>query len=910
LILPPTFASPTSATWWLWQNKTEIKTPAIKNYSVTYDNAPQTDFVPQTIPLPAPLPPKLNVAGCLLLASIFISAILFSWLAIRWWQISRKIRGAVESGKFSDALAGARLLANSNSCARLKIVEAQMSPAVCGLFRPVILLPRALAEKLSAEQLCAVLLHEVFHLRRKDVWVNCAQALLQIFYWWHPLLWFANARIRRVREEAVDDAVMLALRDEAETYAPTLLEVAKLALRRPLMSLGLVGIMESRSALRQRIERLLNFRAPKKAGLTFASLCGIFIFSAVALPMGEGPISANENQIASAPVVGIVSATSAKPNPKTVMVTAKFYWLSADNFENLKTRLDFLNGQTTNSVWSLSPNQFNELPKELNLLGVAAMSSPRLGMIDGESGEIKISNGTNGIELRCTAFVENNSIKLIIAGETFDKTKFPATNNFCANTVAENSGGILIRQKNSDFSESNLLVMVGAQIYTSFPVQTDSQNSNVVSSNTISLTFEIEKPISLKNLTNLLIEGGVKIPPTIFFYKDNGILFTHGIPEQEKLVYQIVLKLNGFSPQNIEASTKSFLKDYASTSSAISTNLYMRTFRINADIKSELIKQTGLQNSDLSIMAREFFGRLGISWDIPKGKAIFYNDGLNLLFVKTTESDLDLIERALHLLNKDVPQVHIKARFLEVPKGTLDDFIKTIGSTNKISGELTGILTPQNFKTVFQNLESRPNVEILAEPEVVTTSGRQTQMRATQVVTVVTNFTFQDFWTNQDGVLVTNGMVAQTSKVETGPVLDVVPYVLSDGYTINLTLIPSVTEFLGYDKSTNTTATYDQSGEKIDEPTISPRFLVRQSAMTVNLFDNQTAVIGGLPGKKYVNGKEVFDQSKPSDKEILVFVTATIVDPAGNRVHSDNEMPIATNGIPPADSSVNLYNSP
>ena len=34
--------------------------------------------------------------------------------------------------------------------------------------------------------------------------------------------------------------------------------------------------------------------------------------------------------------------------------------------------------------------------------------------------------------------------------------------------------------------------------------------------------------------------------------------------------------------------------------------------------------------------------------------------------------------------------------------------------------------------------------------------------------------------------------------METGPVLDVVPYVLSDGYTINLTLIPSLTDFAGY----------------------------------------------------------------------------------------------------------------
>ena len=94
---------------------------------------------------------------------------------------------------------------------RIRLTDRRQSPAVCGLFRPVVLLPRALADQLPPAQLRAVLLHELFHLRRGDVWGNCLQALVQILYWWHPLLWLANARIRRVREEAVDDAVMLAL---------------------------------------------------------------------------------------------------------------------------------------------------------------------------------------------------------------------------------------------------------------------------------------------------------------------------------------------------------------------------------------------------------------------------------------------------------------------------------------------------------------------------------------------------------------------------------------------------------------------------------------------------------------------------------------------------------------------------
>src|SRR6185503_18614671 len=189
----------------------------------------------------------------------------------------------------AEMLSQARRLAGLRRNVMLRVTSEAMSPAVCGLFRPVILLPQSLIEKLTASQLRAVLLHELIHLRRRDVWVNCAQTLLQIVYWWHPLLWIANARVRGVREEAVDDAVMSALSAEAEVYAPTLLEVAKLAFARPLASLGLVGILESRSALRHRIERLLNFATPRKAGLTIASALCVLAFAALAVPMEQAP---------------------------------------------------------------------------------------------------------------------------------------------------------------------------------------------------------------------------------------------------------------------------------------------------------------------------------------------------------------------------------------------------------------------------------------------------------------------------------------------------------------------------------------------------------------------------------------------------------------------------------------------
>src|SRR5580692_9607633 len=104
-----------------------------------------------------------------------------------------------------------------------------------------------------------------------------------------------------------------------------------------------------------------------------------------------------------------------------------------------------------------------------------------------------------------------------------------------------------------------------------------------------------------------------------------------------------------------------------------------------------------------------------------------------------------------------------------------------------------------------------------------------------------------------------SAIIPYTQQVEIGPILDVVPYVLSDGYTINLTLIPSLTDFNGYDTPPNI-ASVTGSLNVVQLPVILPNFTIK--------------------------------------KNLMIFVTATIVDPAGNRVHSDDELPFAQSAIP------------
>jgi beta-lactamase regulating signal transducer with metallopeptidase domain len=179
----------------------------------------------------------------------------------------------------------------------LKVSANATSPAVCGLFSQVILLPQNLSASLSSSQLQSVLLHELAHIKRGDLWINLAQTILQIFYFYNPLLWIANAIIRRIREQAVDEMVLVAMGDKAQQYLQTLVSVAKLAFKRPVLSLRLIGVVESKSVLASRIKRIVTRPIPKSAKLGIVGLIVVIIAAAVLIPMakrekviiGEGP---------------------------------------------------------------------------------------------------------------------------------------------------------------------------------------------------------------------------------------------------------------------------------------------------------------------------------------------------------------------------------------------------------------------------------------------------------------------------------------------------------------------------------------------------------------------------------------------------------------------------------------------
>jgi bla regulator protein BlaR1 len=119
-------------------------------------------------------------------------------------------------------------------------------PFVWGLLNPVIVIPHDLAPTLGARHVRAVLLHELTHIKRGDLWVNLAQTILHVIYFYNPLVWLANWVIRRVREQATNEMVIEAVGYRSPWYSRTLADVANLRSRPPVLSVGLMTVEESR----------------------------------------------------------------------------------------------------------------------------------------------------------------------------------------------------------------------------------------------------------------------------------------------------------------------------------------------------------------------------------------------------------------------------------------------------------------------------------------------------------------------------------------------------------------------------------------------------------------------------------------------------------------------------------------
>jgi type II secretory pathway component GspD/PulD (secretin) len=304
--------------------------------------------------------------------------------------------------------------------------------------------------------------------------------------------------------------------------------------------------------------------------------------------------------------------------------------------------------------------------------------------------------------------------------------------------------------------------------------------------------------------------------------------------------------------------------------------LYTRVFKVDPNSLIDGINSVlGLSASSNRLEAlahlREFLLSSGV--DLHPPKSWYFKDRDGRLLVRATRADLDRIETAISALGATPPQLVIKAQFLELSDAEETAFwIRQGGGKRGFGSVRFAEIASDELQREIEAWKSSDSAQILAESMITTLSGRQAQIQVTEMKTIVvaTNSTPGSF-TTQD--------------IPLGPILDVLPTVSADTFRINLIVTASMKEFLGYD---DPGASADGQGRTLMP---QPHFRSRKLPVTADLWDGHALVLGGA----------LDEQGKPADKpgdnnmRLLVVLTPTVIDPVGNRVHTDEAVKNAQN---------------
>ncbi|MGI8603729.1 MAG: M56 family metallopeptidase [Verrucomicrobiales bacterium] len=232
-----------------------------------------------------PAPPKTRVpsGNALMLVWAAGFAVLSARLVVAHWHLRRAARrcAVIQNGPMMKALDDARRQLGVSRRVRLLIDCRRTIPIVWGVFRPRLLLPAQAAEW-DESRLSSVLLHEMAHVKRRDMAVKWLIQLACALYWFNPLVWLAAWRLRVERERACDDLV-LSSGVGASDYAGHLLHVATRLSPATWAACGLA--MARPSQLEGRLLAVLNERLNRRPMTRVLALAGLVIGLCVMIPV-------------------------------------------------------------------------------------------------------------------------------------------------------------------------------------------------------------------------------------------------------------------------------------------------------------------------------------------------------------------------------------------------------------------------------------------------------------------------------------------------------------------------------------------------------------------------------------------------------------------------------------------------
>jgi bla regulator protein BlaR1 len=255
-----------SFTFFYYFNSSSVSSVAIFNQTISESNSLLNQFL---------LSASLAYLGLL----IFPSYRLFK----NWQFVQRIKKQGLHRADLGYRLFVQRISAQLGIGKKVLVYVSELvtSPVTVGYLKPIILLPVAALSNLSPQQVEAILLHELSHIRRYDYLVNFMVSIVSTFLYFNPFVKLFTRTIEEERENCCDQLVIQFEYDKI-SYASALLTLEKLSVTRHTLALGAAG----KNYLLNRIEKIVGmetktrFKKNRFAGLLAALFC-IVIFNSI-----------------------------------------------------------------------------------------------------------------------------------------------------------------------------------------------------------------------------------------------------------------------------------------------------------------------------------------------------------------------------------------------------------------------------------------------------------------------------------------------------------------------------------------------------------------------------------------------------------------------------------------------------
>jgi len=266
---------------------------AITDTPPPVEPAPQLQSVEVTAPVPTPAsttpdfsePRELPIAAVLFTLWAAGALAVIARVAVHHLRLSRMIeREALAApDSVSHVLRRVRDELGITMWPVALVSPAIATPTVVGALRPRVLLPKTLAETASTDEMRLILMHELVHIQRRDLFIAWLWLFALSIHWFNPLMWVAGALMRRDREKACDQRVLAALPDhERLAYGHILLKaVAPMGTNTTFNRYaGTAAIAENESEIEERLTMVRDYRPSRTphrilGALSALSLAGI-----------------------------------------------------------------------------------------------------------------------------------------------------------------------------------------------------------------------------------------------------------------------------------------------------------------------------------------------------------------------------------------------------------------------------------------------------------------------------------------------------------------------------------------------------------------------------------------------------------------------------------------------------------